>query len=93
MEKVEIKTRQIEDRTHHFYCDDCNAYIGSSHEYDDGWYQPMNELELCFHGPRGSLEFCKCLCDDCWGKHLSKIYKALEDVGFKPDRYDDEDDD
>ena len=86
MEKVEIKTRQIEDRTHYFYCDDCSVYIGASHEYDDGWYERINELELYFHGPRGSARFCKCLCDGCWDKNIDKIYKTLEDVGFEIDK-------
>jgi hypothetical protein len=85
MEKVEIKTEQIEDCTHHFYCDDCNAYIGSSHEYDDGWYDELGEFELKIHMPRGWYKLEKCLCEKCKEKFLDKTYANLESVGFKCD--------
>lgn len=85
MEKVETKTKQIDDRTHHFYCDDCNAYIGSSHEYDDGWYDELGEFELTILMPRGWYKLKKCLCKKCAEKFLDKAYTNLESVGFKRD--------
>jgi hypothetical protein len=85
MEKVETKTRQIEDRTHHFYCDDCGAHIGSSQEYDDGWYQELGQFEIKILMPRGWYKLEKCLCEDCKKKFSNKVHAKLELVGFKPD--------
>lgn len=85
MEKVENKTRQIEDRTHHFYCDDCGAYIGSSHEYDDGWYQELGEFELHWFTPNGWYKLENYLCNDCRDKLLTKVCAELEAAGFEPD--------
>ena len=85
MEKVEINTRQIEDSIHHFYCDDCGTHIGSSHEYDDGWYQELGKFELNWLTPNGWYKLEKCLCNDCRDKFLDKVYAGLEAVGFKLD--------
>jgi uncharacterized protein YlaI len=84
MEKVEVKTKQIEDRIHHFYCDDCDAYIGASQEYDDGWRQELGKFELKILMPRGWYKLEKCLCEKCREKFLDKVYTNLEFVGFKP---------
>ena len=85
MEKVEIKTRQIEDRTHHFYCDDCGTHIGSSCEYDDGWYQELGVFELHWLTPNGWYKLEKCLCNDCHDKFLTKVCSGLEAAGFELD--------
>ena len=84
MKKVETKTRQIEDRTHHFYCDDCEAYIGASQEHDDGWYQELGTFELKILMPIGWYKFKKCLCEKCKEKFLDQAYTNLEFVGFAP---------
>ena len=84
MEKVETKTRQVEDRTHHFYCDNCGSHIGSSHEYDDGYYDELGEFELKILMPRGWYKLEKCLCDECRDEFLREAYAALESTGFKP---------
>lgn len=83
MEKVEIKIKQTEDHTHHFYCDNCGVRIGSSREYDDGWYQTLGDLELEFYVPTGWYSVKKCLCDQCEEKYLSEVYTTLEQLGFK----------
>ena len=85
MEKIETKTRQIEDYTHHFYCDDCGIHIGSSEEYYDGYYQELGGFGLKILMPRGWYKLEKCLCEKCKEKFLDKAYASLELVGFKPD--------
>ena len=85
MEKIETKTKQIEDRTHYFYCDDCGRYIGYSNEHEDGYYQELGELDLNWFTPNGWYTFEKCLCASCRDKFLANLYKILEDTGFKPD--------
>ena len=85
MEKVEIKTKQIKDHTHHFYCDDCDAYIGSSHEYADGYYEELGEFELDILMPRGWYKLEKCLCEKCKEKFLDKFCASLEATGFELD--------
>ena len=32
MEKLETRTCTREETTHHFYCDDCNKYLGKTEE-------------------------------------------------------------
>lgn len=85
MEKIETKTRQIEDHIHHFYCDDCGVYIGSSLEDYDGWCQELGEFRLKMNTPDGWYKLSKCLCDSCKNKLLTTIYDTLEAMGFKPD--------
>lgn len=84
MEEVEIKIKQIEERTHHFYCDNCGDYIGSSQEEVDGWYQELGEFELKILMPRGWYKLEKCLCEKCKEKFLDQAYTNLEFVGFVP---------
>lgn len=85
MEKVETKITQIEDRVHHFYCDECGFHIGSTEEWYDGYYRNLGEFELKIYMPDGWYKLEKCLCDDCRDKFLDKVYVLLESVGFKPD--------
>jgi hypothetical protein len=82
MEKVETKTKQVKDYTHHFYCDSCGIHLGSSVEYDDGWYEEFGEFELQMYTPRGWYKLEKCFCDKCKDEFLNKLYSALEDAEF-----------
>lgn len=85
MEKIESKTIQVEDRTHHFYCDDCGVKLGSSQEHPDGWYQPLGEFDLKWYTPDGWYKLERCLCKPCQRKLIATVCKALESVGFKRD--------
>ena len=67
MEKLETRTCTIEETTHHFYCDDCNKYLGKTEEYDDGWYPELGEFGLKMHLPSGWYEVNKCFCDEYRG--------------------------
>jgi len=83
MEKTETQTITTELYYHHFYCDHCGAHLGTSEEYDDGYYQRFGDFELKWYTPAGWYRQELCLCDECKEKHLSKIYSALEQLGFK----------
>lgn len=83
MEKKETITRTVEETTHHFYCDDCNKYLGKTEEYDDGYYPQLGQFDLKFHIPKGWFEVEKHLCDDCKEKFLTKVENTLLGLGFK----------
>ena len=83
MEKLEVNKRTVEDVTHHFYCDECNKYIGETQEYDDGYYPELGEFELKFYFLDDWYEINKCLCDECREKFLNKILLTLTELGFK----------
>ena len=48
MEKIETTIQEIENYKHHFYCDECNKYLGTTEEYDHCYYDELGELELKF---------------------------------------------
>ena len=85
MEKVETKVIQTEEITHNFYCDECGAHLGSSVEWDDGYYQGFGGFELKMHTSRGWYEIKRCFCDTCRDKFLNKVYASLEAAGFELD--------
>ena len=83
MEKIETIAYTKEKRTHHFYCDDCNKYLGKTEEYDDGWYPELGEIELAFHFFGDRYKVNKCFCDECRENYSNKIKDALVGLGFK----------
>lgn len=85
MEKTNCTTKEIENYEHSFYCDECGEYLGTSEEYDDGWYECLGEFELSFYID-GWYRVEKCLCEDCAQKFLSNLKNHLEDMGFKRDQ-------
>ena len=46
MERIETTIREIRNYEHQFYCDECNKYLGTTEEYDDGYYAKLGELCL-----------------------------------------------
>jgi formylmethanofuran dehydrogenase subunit E len=85
MEKVETKIIETEEITHHFYCDKCGDHLGSSEEWDDGYYQEFGEFELKCNTPRGWYKLEKCLCHSCADEFLETFYSTLESIGFELD--------
>ena len=83
MEKLETRPCTREETTHHFYCDDCNKYLGKTEEYDDGYYPELGEFELKFYLPSGWYKVNKCLCDECRQKFLQKVEKTLVELSFE----------
>ena len=85
MEK-EIKTVcKKEFIKHSFYCDDCDKYLGTSEEYDDGWYHKFGEFELKFYVSDKWYRIEKCLCDDCKKSFITNVKINLINMGFEED--------
>ena len=84
MDKIEIQTKTIEQRYHNFYCDHCGTHLGTSEEYEDGYYHQYGHFIINFPTPQGyRYKADKYLCDQCKEKYLSELYTALEQLGFK----------
>lgn len=83
MEKVESRICKREEFIHHFYCDDCNKYLGKTEECDDGWYPDLGEFELKFFVNSSWYEINKNLCDECKEKFLAKVENTLIELGFE----------
>lgn len=86
MDKIEKITRTIEDRIHHFYCDECHEYLGNSKEYDDGYYHKIGNFELRFYLRNKWHKVEKYLCDDCREKFLQNVENTLVGLGFSLER-------
>ena len=87
MHKTENKTRTITTTTHHFYCDDCGAYLGSSEEYDDGYYDERGAFGLSFNLNSNWYHVNKIFCDKCKQNYLIEVKEALENLGFVYRKY------
>ena len=82
MEKIEETTRTVKNIKHHFYCDECNKYLGSSTEYDDGYYETFGDVGFKFYIDSW-YRIKKCLCDDCRNKFLDNLKYVLKNIGFE----------
>ena len=82
MHKVNSTTQMVEVVTHEFYCDGCGKHLGTSEEYDDGWYKVIGEFQLAIHMD-GWWHLEKHLCDNCQEKFLNNLKTTLENIGFK----------
>lgn len=86
MEKIKEITKKVEKYEHSFYCDECDKYLGTSEEYDDGWYEKHGEFELKFYvNGNGWYRVEKCLCGDCIKKFINKVELNLINMGFVKD--------
>ena len=86
MEKIETTIREIENYEHQFYCDECNKYLGTTEEYDDGYYAKLGELCLKIYLPDGWYKVKKCFCEECKEKYLSRLQIILNELGFEKDK-------
>lgn len=85
MKKIEKVIREREEYKHHFYCDDCNKYLGVTEEYDDGYYEELGKLKLSFHLANGWYGIDKHFCEECRKNYLEKLVNSLKELGFKND--------
>ena len=86
MEKVITKIIEKEKRTHKFYCDSCGKYLGSSEEYDDGYYNEICEFSIDIHDRElGTYAIHKNFCNECKEKFLIKFRQILIENGFEGD--------
>ena len=82
MEKTNYKSKTVKATEHSFYCDECNEYLGTTEEYDDGWYEALGDFELSFYIDDW-YRVKKCLCKDCANKYLSNLKNSLIILGFE----------
>ena len=82
MEKTIKEMVQVEKARHEFYCDECNKYLGTSEEYDDGWYKDIGQFELKIYID-GWYYVDKCLCDDCKKSFIENLKVTLKNIGFE----------
>lgn len=84
MEKVineEVVTQQI---THEFYCDKCGKLIGSSKEWDDGYYEELGLYNQSINVTNdGWYKFSGHYCIDCKTAKKVEFMKLLFDFGFE----------
>ncbi len=82
MENVITHSVQKDINEHQFYCDECNKLLGTSTEYDDGYYAEYGRFEqsVCIKSQQYTMR--KCLCDQCKAAQINKIVKTLEELGF-----------
>ena len=84
MEKTATIIKTYTQEEHSFYCDECEKYLGTSQEYDDGWYQKLGEFELDVYIDDW-YRLKKCLCDECEKAYVDSIQTELINKGFKKD--------
>ena len=87
MEKLENETYSVERTIHHFYCDNCDKYLGKEREYEDGYFRNLGEFEQKFYIDESWYAINKCLCSDCKKKFLKKMKIALKELGFEKECY------
>jgi hypothetical protein len=84
MEKTIKEIVQVERASHEFYCDECNKYLGTSEEYEDGWYQELGKFEQKIYIDKW-YRFKKCLCDNCQKSFIENLKVVLKNIGFEKD--------
>ena len=81
MEKIVIENTEY--KVHHFYCDECNKYLGKSEEYEDGYYEKIGEFKHNIQLSNGWNILEKCLCPKCKNKLINKIEGIAKELGYK----------
>ena len=84
MERLESKETKSTTYYHIFYCDDCGKKLGTSKEYDDGYYDEYGSLELSFYlEDDGWYKVKKCFCEKCKEKYATNLIETLKKYGFE----------
>lgn len=82
MEKITSKEVKSILNTHNFYCDMCEKHLGSTEEYDDGYYATIGDYDLKFNVDSEWYRLHRNLCIDCRAKMREEIINALLSMGF-----------
>lgn len=82
MEKITSKEVKSILNTHNFYCDMCEKHLGSTEEYDDGYYATIGDYDLEFNVDSEWYRLHRNLCIDCRAKMREGIINALLSMGF-----------
>ena len=87
METIETYKTYKKTIRHKFYCDECNDFIGSSAEYDDGYYDKIGEVVEKVYIYNDWYYLKRTLCDNCKDKFYEKLMKKLKDIGFVREKH------
>ncbi len=82
MQKTIETIMEVKNTCHEFYCDECNEYLGTSYEYEDGWYPKLGEFDLNLN-VFGWMHMKKCLCEKCRDKIIDNVRQKLFAIGFE----------
>lgn len=82
MEKSKEIIKEIKTYEHSFYCDECGKYLGTSQEYDDGWYKDIGEFEMKFYIDEW-YTVRKHLCDECRKNFMEDLKANLINMKFE----------
>lgn len=85
MEKVTTSTRQITEVCHQFFCDDCGEELGTSFEFDDGYYETFGEFEAKAYLGGEWYKLKATLCTTCRKAKQEKLKEVLTQLGFQKD--------
>lgn len=81
-EKIEKKCIEIK---HNFFCDNCEEYLGSTVEYEDGYYPELGEFNLSFNLPDGWYKAKGHFCNKCKEEFIESLKTKLVNMGFQKD--------
>ena len=76
-----VKTIRGDRKAHNFFCDNCGKELGSSVEYDDGYYAQCGEYEQKIYIDDW-YEIKANYCKDCAEKKTQEIISAIKAIGF-----------
>lgn len=82
MEKVTSKEIKSILNTHNFYCDMCKKHLGSTEEYDDGYYATIGDYDLKFNVNSEWYSLHYNLCVECRAKKETRNYRYFIIYGF-----------
>lgn len=82
MDKVKTINKIKTEIIHHFYCDSCNKYLGSSEELDDGYYDELGLFHEEYYIDNDWYVINKNFCEKCKTDYLHKIKSNLCNLGF-----------
>lgn len=82
MEKITSKEVKSILNTHNFYCDMCEKHLGSTEEYDDGYYATIGDYDLNFNVNSEWYNLHCNLCFECRAKKRQEIIDTLLSMGF-----------
>ena len=84
MERLESKKIKSTKQYHTFYCDICGKKLGTSEEYDDGYYDEYGSFELSFYiKDYDWYKVKKHFCEKCKEKYATNLIETLKKYGFK----------
>ena len=76
MEEINEYETKITEKVHEFYCDDCEKFLMTSKEYDDGWYETPKKFRIQHVELKGHY------CEKCGEERVNKVVDYARSMGF-----------